>query len=387
VVGKSFQDAVQRQEEADPEAPAGTAAFMTQVALRVGLHALHAVPGVGGLTEFVDPATLDQLGPFVARKFRRQEDARMLLSPLDVLTPALVRDIARVGRRRPVALFFDSYEKTGLLLDDWLRSMLDGRYGALPLDLVITIAGRHRLGLGNWARYGGLLVNMPLAPFSEAEARQLLADKGVTNEQVVRVILEVSGRLPLLVDALARNQPADPGQVGDLSGEAVEVFLEREPDPALRMLAVAGAAPRFINEDILVVLGGSAQDHADQGQLFAWLRSQPFVTHEAGRCMYHEVARTAMIRLERRQSPTRWRERHQALARAFRMWRLRLSAEDAWSDTSWRDHKLEEMYHLLCADPAKALPDALGEVAYACAHHVTTAAQRRPNSMRKILPT
>jgi AcrR family transcriptional regulator len=38
----------------DPDAPAGTAAFITRTAVRVGLSAAHAAPGVGGLADAVD---------------------------------------------------------------------------------------------------------------------------------------------------------------------------------------------------------------------------------------------------------------------------------------------------------------------------------------------
>jgi tetratricopeptide (TPR) repeat protein len=367
--------------EADPQAPAGAAAFMTQTAVRVGLHAAQAVPGVGGLAGSVDPAAAadqaEQLRRFLGKKFRRREDVRMLLSPLDALTPAFARCVAAAGRRRQLALFFDTYEQTGPLLDGWLRSLLDGTYGDLPQDLVVTVAGRYPLDLGGWAAYAAVLADVPLAPFTEAEARQLLAEKGVTDERVVQVILKVSGRLPLLVATLAESQPADPGAVGDPSGDAVERFLKWEPDPGRRALAIAAAVPRMVNEDVLAVLtGGPGQEPgSDQGRLFSWLRSLPFVTHEAGRCTYHGVVRTAMIRLERGQSPSRWRDRHRALAAAYRQWSLQASAQDSWGDVSWRACKLEETYHLLCADPSRALRAALSQVPNACAEQVTVAAQ------------
>src|SRR5712691_608337 len=363
--------------EADPDAAAGVPAFMTRTAVRIGLHAAHAAPGAGDLADSVGAAEqADRLRIFFGTKFRRDEDVPLWVSPLDALTRVFVRDLASVGRQRPLVLFFDSYEQTGPWLDGWLRSVLDGLYGDLPQDLVVTVAGRHPLDPGGWAPYAAVLADVPLTPFSEAEARQLLAGKRVTDERVVEVILMVSGRLPLLVATLAENQPTGPGAVGDPSGAAVERFLKWEPDPARRALAIAAALPRAVNEDVLgVLVGGPDQPDGDQGRLFTWLRSLPFVTHEAGRIQYHEVVRTAMIRLERRQSPTRWRKRHRDLAATYRRWRLDLSGEDAWDNPSWRAHKVEETYHLLCADLGKALPSALSEVAYACAKQLTTAAR------------
>jgi hypothetical protein len=112
--------------------------------------------------------------------------------------------------------------------------VLDGDYGDLPESLVLTIAGRHPLNPGDWADYAPVLADVPIVPFTEAEARQLLTAKGVTDERVIEVILTVSGRLPLLVATLAGNQPTDPGQVGDPSGDAVERFLKWEPDDERR---------------------------------------------------------------------------------------------------------------------------------------------------------
>ena len=140
-----------------------------------------------------------------------------------------------------------------------------------------------------------MLADVPLQPFTEAEGPQLLADKGVTDERVVQVILNVSGGA-LLVATLAENQPTDPSQVGDPSGDAVERFLKWETDPVRRSLAVAAALPRVVNEDILGILTAEpALEESERGRLFAWLRSLPFVSHDAGRCVYHEVVRTAMI--------------------------------------------------------------------------------------------
>jgi tetratricopeptide (TPR) repeat protein len=207
-----------------------------------------------------------------------------------------------------------------------------------------------------------MLADIPLLPFTESEARQLLTDKGVTDERVVQVILSVSGRLPLLVAMLAESQPADPRQVGDPTGSAVERFLKWESDPVRRSLAITAALPRTVNEDVVGVLIDSAGGGpVERGQLFAWLRSLPFVTAEAGRCTYHEVVRGAMLRLERTQSPSRWRDQHRALSAAYRRWGAETSPAGGWDDPAWRELELQAFYHQLCADPASALPGALAE--------------------------
>ncbi len=364
--------------EADPDAPSGLATFMTQTAVRMGLHAAHAVPGVGGLADAVDADVLaaqaDHLRVFLGRKFRRHEDVRLLLSPLVVLTPVLVRCLAQAGRRSPLALFFDTYEQTGPVLDGWLRSVLNEDHGELPVDMVVTVAGRSPLDPSAWSAYLPVMADVQLQPFTDTEARQFLAERGITDARVTQVIISVSGGLPLLLATLAENHPADPDLVGDPTGSAVERFLKWETDPARKALAVAGALPRVIDEDILAVL--VASEAAEQcSRLFTWLRSLPFVTDSAGRCQYHDVVRAAMVRLERRQSPARWRERHRALAAAHQSWRTGQFRLDSWDDPAWRALRLEETYHLLCADPGAGLPGALADIVRACAEHPAAAAQ------------
>ncbi len=318
--------------ETDRDAPPEAAVFLTSTAVRVGLHAARAVPGVGGLTDAVDAASLaeqaDRFRKFLGTKFRSHQDVAMLLSPAQALTPVFVEELAAIGGRRAFGLFLDTYERTGPILDDWLIALLAGRYGPLPPNLVVTIAGRSSMDTERWAPYLVTVADTPLAPFTEVEARQFLAKQQITDQRIVEVMLAVSGRLPLLLATLAKNHPQDPAQIGDPSGDAVERFLKWETDQQRRVLAVAAALPRSVNEDTLAVL---ASDGADCTELFAWLRAQPFVTYQAGRCHYHEVVRATMIRLARGQSPTRWRQQHRSLADQHQAWRREIGEQDAWS--------------------------------------------------------
>ena len=79
-------------------------------------------------------------GSYLARKFGDHTDVRLLPSAAEELTPAFVTGLNRVAAGRPLALFFDTYERTSGLLDQWLRDLYSGRYGALPATLVTTIA-------------------------------------------------------------------------------------------------------------------------------------------------------------------------------------------------------------------------------------------------------
>ncbi|MFG2710061.1 tetratricopeptide repeat protein [Streptomyces goshikiensis] len=281
-----------------------------------------------------------------------------------------LEELSDVARRHPwVVLFFDTYERTGPMLDTWLRDVLvSERYGELPANVLVTLAGQSRLAARCWEDWHDLVTDWPLEVFTDAEAHQLLAGKGVTDERVVEVILRLSGRLPVLVSTLAESQPGSVEEIGDPSGTAVERFLKWEADPARRAAALACAFPQELDEDVF-----RAAVEEEAAELFGWLRSMPFVTDRSGHCRYHEVVRGAMLRLQRRQSPARWEQLHTRLADAFGRRRARLEeaaapADGWWEDERWRGYRLQETYHRLCADARAALPAALRELIDAYDH-------------------
>ncbi|MFE1957339.1 tetratricopeptide repeat protein [Streptomyces sp. NPDC059479] len=397
----------------DPPAEAAGPSAGSRAVAAAGLAGLGMVPGIGALAGAADPAQVaegaDRLRAAVAARLRGHEDTELVLSPLRVLTPVLVSEIRRVGADAPwIALFFDTYERTGPYLDVWLRDLITTeRYGALPDHVVVTLAGQRRLDLGCWGDYLDAVTDLPLDPFTESEARRLLADKGVVDEPVVRDVLRLSGRLPVLVSTLASNRPAGSGDLDDPSATAVERFLKWERDPVRRAVALACALPRRLNEDILrAAVGerageraGDAEGRAGEGRagerrdfagedeaagLFGWLCSLPFVSGRAdGRVHYHDVVRDPMLRLQRATSPQRWTAAHTRLAEAFA--REREAADTAlgpgegagrpsegigpdrrWAQENWRESRLEESYHLLCARPGAALPAVLRDGIAVC---------------------
>jgi hypothetical protein len=76
------------------------------------------------------------------------------------------------------------------------------------------------------------MAEVPLEPLAALEAREFLSQRGVTNERVIAVILELSGRLPIWLDSLAANRPDNPKLVGDPTGHAVERFLRWNAIPS-----------------------------------------------------------------------------------------------------------------------------------------------------------
>ncbi|MCX4780934.1 tetratricopeptide repeat protein [Streptomyces sp. NBC_01264] len=351
------------------------------IASQLGLVGLGMIPGAGALTGAVDPNQVaiaaDRVKALLSTRLRNHGDVELVLSPLDALTPVFLEELAEVARKHPwIVLFFDTYERTGPMLDTWLRDVLGSeRYGEFPANVLVTLAGQSKLAARTWQDWHDLVTDWPLEVFTEPEARLLLTGKGITDERVVEVILRLSGRLPVLVSTLAETQPGsleELEEIGDPSGTAVERFLKWVPDPAGRAAALACAFPQELDEDVY-----RAAVEEEAAELFGWLRSMPFVTDRSGHCRYHEVVRGAMLRLQRRQSPIRWEQLHTRLADAFRLRRERLEeapapSEGWWSDETWRGHRLQEAYHRLCADPRTALPPLLRDLVDAYDHGITT---------------
>ena len=367
-----------RQElESDPKAPEDIAAFLTKTAVTIGLAAARDIPVAGSLLAPVDPAgTADQVNrarAYLARRLGNHADFRLLLSPVDELTPVFVAELNRVAGSRPVALFVDTYERTGLILDAWLRRVYEGQYGGLPMTLVTTIAGQKPLSPNLWGDYLPVLADVPLEPFSDAEARQFLGGKGIHDKGIIEVILSLSGRLPLWLATLAEARPGSVSDIGDPAGDAVERFLRWEDDPARRRVAIAAALPRSLNQDVLAEVAGAAEAH----ELFGWLCGLPFIDRRPGAWAYHEVVRAAMLRLQQAQAPREWTSRQLALAQAHERWALDAAGDDEedWSSPRWVDHTREQAYHLLCADPDTNLQGVLASAVRAAAHSTIHARQ------------
>ncbi|MFE6942206.1 tetratricopeptide repeat protein [Streptomyces chartreusis] len=344
---------------------------------QAGLVGLGMVPAVGALAGAVDPAQLargtDQVRATLGARFGKAEDVQLLRDPLQVLTPVLIAELDRVTADAPwIALFFDTYERTGPFLDTWLHDVIaSGRYGSLPAHSVLTLSGQGTLDPNRWADCADLVTEFPLTSFTDSEARQLLTAKGVVAEEVVRNVLRLSGRLPVLVSTLAENAVRQ-GSSDDPSSTAVERFLKWEGDPVRRAAALDAALPRQLDEDTFTAALTADASRGDETALYGWLRTLPFVTGSGGIVRYHDVVRVPMLRLQRTTSPSRWRAAHNRLAESFARRRETAAAGMArWEQREhdpWWAERLEETYHLLCAEPRTALAQALADGPWACSN-------------------
>jgi tetratricopeptide (TPR) repeat protein len=353
--------------------PEGPSAGSMAVA-RAGLVGLGAVPAVGAFAGVLDPAQLaqgiDRLRAGLSARFRSQEDIQLVLAPESLLTPVLLNELSEAASAVPwTVLFFDTYERTGPFLDGWLHDvMTTDEYGTLPATVVVVTAGQRPFDTARWGGFADFMTAVPLGPFTEEEARGLLAGKGVVAEPVVKEVLRLTGGLPVLVSTLAEQGPADPEGMGDPSATAVERFLKWEQDPVRRAVALACALPRRLDVDVFRAVVDLPDEDADG--LFGWLRGLPFVDDRGDRLRYHDLVRDPMLRLQRHRSPRGWSERHERLASVIGRWRAEAGAglrpyED-WEHEPWRELRLEEMYHALCARPHGALEAALRDVVAAC---------------------
>ncbi|GHJ39814.1 tetratricopeptide repeat protein [Streptomyces sp. TS71-3] len=357
------------REAAEDGAPGGRPSAGSMAVARAGLTGLGLVPVVGAFAGALDPAEVaesaDRLRAALGARFHDQGDVQLVLAPERALTPVLVDELSEADAPW-IVLFFDTYERTGPFLDGWLRELMTtDRYGALPAHVVVVLAGQRPFDAVRWGGWADFVADLPLEAFSEAEARGLLAAKGITDETVVDEVLRLSGRLPLLVSMLAEGRPGSAEDVGDPSTTAVERFLKWEPDPVRRSAALACALPRRLDEDVF----RAAVDEAAAG-LYAWLCRLPFVSERGSRVRYHDVVREPMLRLQRQRSQREFAGRHARLAEAFGRWRAEAAAgvdvHRLWTHEPWRAYRLEETYHLLCARPVTELPAALKDTVEAC---------------------
>ncbi|OXM50069.1 tetratricopeptide repeat protein [Amycolatopsis alba] len=346
----------------DPQAPAAGRALVTKTVVKAGLGMAKTLPGGSIAADAIDAdATakqLEQLQVYLAAKFKRKADVQLLLEPAEELTKPFVEDLWRLPETRQIALFFDTFERTSPVLETWLLDLLGGLYGDLPQNLVLTVAGQFPLDGAKWNRYAPLTREIELRPFTEPEARRLLAERGITQEEVIEIVLRLSDGLPVLVAMLAEGNPTEADAVLDPSDDAVKRFLHWVPEKDRQKIAATASLPRVLDEDVIGVLIGKET----AGEIFRWLRELPFVGRRELPVRYHPVVRGPMVRLERGTSPAEFAERHRRLGEYYqdRCDELGLSRHrDAWNDERWQRRKLEQVYHRLCGDPADALPDAL----------------------------
>ena len=61
----------------------------------------------------------------------------------EVLTPLFLEGVGKVAIEKTLVLLLDTYEVTGTFLDEWVRSLLEERFGALGRSVLgLAVADR-----------------------------------------------------------------------------------------------------------------------------------------------------------------------------------------------------------------------------------------------------
>ncbi|MFI6172230.1 ATP-binding protein [Nocardia sp. NPDC051052] len=276
-----------------------------------GLIFVHGVGGVGKsalLDVFADVAA--GAGRCVVRI-----DARHLRLAPDTM-PAITGD-------RPI-LLIDTYE---LLADsdDWVR---EEYLPSLPGDVLVVVAGRQPPG-PRWRTdpaWRSLMRVVALDNLPPDDGRRYLAAQQVQPEWHDRLLTISHGHpltLSMVVDAVRRG--AEPRTLADLP-DVVRALLtqtiDAAPSPRHRaVLEICAHAPVTTEELLFEVIG------AEAGELFAWLRTLPFVD-EGPRGLYpHDVARDALDADLRWRAPGRYTELQGRISAAMRA-RIRASVDE-----------------------------------------------------------
>jgi tetratricopeptide (TPR) repeat protein len=329
----AFMDRLTRQHEQERGGPQGAATLTPQVD-RLLLH------------------TKSRMGS--------RDDIDLLNEPTQVLTREFVQDLRLASARARIELFFDTDERTGPLLDSWLRTLLTACRRPPAANVTITVAGRQPLDTNMWASILGEWIPSRLQPFSGRETQRYLANHKIRDEHLVTEISRLSEGLPIAVAILAAARPANAAAVQDPARTVVRRFLNWVDDQERRDAAMLAALPRKLDEDVLACLLPRERVEA----LSRWLRSLPFDDDSQSSWRYHDAVRGPMLRLQRSDAPARWTELQARLA-GFNQQRRDAVLNQGWTNPTWRSHHLEETYHRLCAEGDAALPEAASRTIWA----------------------
>ena len=173
-----------------------------------------------------------------------------------------------------------------------IRDRINAKYGDFPDNIILIIGGRDILDPARWNTLREYTAKIPLEPFTKEEAKNYLAQRGITAPLAIENILSISGHLPVYLSLLAENDPASPDDISDPNEKIVERFLKHIKDPIQRKLALEASLPQKLDKDIIACL---LPTDADTTALFDWLKSRPFVEKRGGHWAYHPIVRDTCL--------------------------------------------------------------------------------------------
>jgi tetratricopeptide (TPR) repeat protein len=341
-----------QQVETDPKAPQGVFDLLGRTTARLAIGGARMTPvgqAVGGFLKDVgvdDEALVEQAGAwtaYLAKKFKNRDEVALVKEPVETLTPLFVAGVNEQADEQPVVLCFDTWERTGAHLDEWLRGLL--KREGLSAGVWLVVAGRNPPG-DEWEPFHPLMASFELKEFTEEETRGYLKQQGITEEARVADILAFSGGVPVLVSTLAS---AKGGSATEAANDLVDRYLKWVDDRGQRETALNCAAARRLDKDVVAaVMGGD-----DASELFDWLTGMPFVQSRPGYWEYHPKVRKLMLKYARSRSVRDSQTVHNNLEAYYRSL-LAGEEEGLYRDEMSQRHMLEVLYHGLMQESAGA---------------------------------
>lgn len=220
----------------------------------------------------------------------------------------------------PVVVVFDHYE-VFRLMDTWLRQAL---VPALPPGVTLVFGSRERPVAG-WFGVDGFCA-IALVPLAEAEARQLLASRGVGATEAVRLNRIARGHplaLVLVSVGVAENPRLglEDAAVSRVVEELARLYFEDVDDPLTRRAIEAASVVRRATEPVL-----DAMLDGDGAGALQRLLGLPFVVHES--------VRAAVATYLRCTNPVRYREYRRAAWRQLRVEMRAAAVAELWRYTA-----------------------------------------------------
>jgi hypothetical protein len=216
-------------------------------------------------------------------------------------------------------------ERPLLLIDTFERISAVG--GQLRDEVLAELTEHARVIIGGraapeaaWSQEGwdALTLELALQPLSDEDARDLLARRGIEDEEMQAALVHWARGLPLALavaadSVIARGAPPVGKRLDD-DAQLAGTLMRRLADDELRgadreVLAAASIAVAVDARLLAAVLPGVDGDHAE-----AWLRSLSFSERHGTRVALHERVRVALRRDLAERDPGHERELRRAIA-------------------------------------------------------------------------
>jgi hypothetical protein len=260
-------------------------------------------------------------------------DTERLDDPIGELTNSFVEDLNQIAntpvslssnqirRQRRIILFFDPFDQLASEAVPWFLDHL--LKADISTNVVLVIAGHDPIErafpkyLRRWLpfRDNNNIFSISLNSFTEEETYNYLIAQGITEQNRITIIWELSRGLPLFLSLVASNPR---GEI-DPTNDVIDAFLggiSEDEEVKQRLALDAALFSMPFNQDDLEAFTYITED--DRPILFRWLTGLTFVHSnlQDGRFSYHNLAQELFSR-HLYQSHKQCQETRRALAEHY----------------------------------------------------------------------